>query len=92
IPAATGLKHYRTVQIEPVEPAAPPAEELLSEEELQADLELSGDGESSQLEGFGPSFAEELEQLASEIEDEKPAEGAGQAAGEGESSGEEESK
>ncbi|MGH2923299.1 MAG: DNA-directed RNA polymerase subunit beta', partial [Solirubrobacterales bacterium] len=91
IPAATGLKHYRTVQIEPVEPAAPPAEELLSEEELQADLELSGDGESSQLEGFGPSFAEELEQLASEIE-EKPAEGAGQAAGDGESSGEEEPK
>jgi DNA-directed RNA polymerase subunit beta' len=68
IPAATGLKHYRSVQIEPVEPAQPPAEELLSEEELQADLELAGDGEGSQLEGFGPSFAEELEELASEIE------------------------
>jgi len=68
IPAATGLRHYRSVEIEPVEPAQPPAEELLSEEELQADLELAGDGDGSQLEGFGPSFAEELEELASEIE------------------------
>ncbi len=68
IPAATGLKHYRSLQIEPVEPAQPPAEELLSEEELAAELDLAGDGESSQLEGFGPSFAEELEELASEIE------------------------
>ncbi len=69
IPAATGLKRYRSVEIEPVEPAQPPAEDLLSEEELQADLELAGDGgEGSQLEGFGPSFAEELEELASEIE------------------------
>jgi DNA-directed RNA polymerase subunit beta' len=81
IPAATGLKHYRSLQIEPVEPAQPPAEELLSEEELAAELDLAGDGESSQLEGFGPSFAEELEELASEIE--QP--GAGQAAGSGES-------
>jgi DNA-directed RNA polymerase subunit beta' len=68
IPAATGLAHYRSLEIEPVEPAQPPAEELLSEEELQADLELAGDGESASLEGFGPSFAEELEELASEIE------------------------
>ncbi len=68
IPAATGLGHYRSVQIEPVEPAQPPAEELLSEEELQADLELAGDGDAAALEGFGPSFAEELEELASEIE------------------------
>jgi DNA-directed RNA polymerase subunit beta' len=86
IPAATGLKHYRSVQIEPVEPAQPPAEELLSEEDLAAELDLAGDGESSQLEGFGPSFAEELEELASEIE--QP--GAGQTAGQGE--GEEDSK
>src|SRR6266540_3301218 len=67
IPAATGLKHYRSLQIEPVEPAQPPAEEF-SEEELAKELDLAGDGESSQLEGFGPSFAEELEELASEIE------------------------
>jgi len=69
IPAATGLKHYRSLQIEPVEPAQPPAEEF-SEEELAKELDLAGDGEgaASQMEGFGPSFAEELEELASEIE------------------------
>ena len=57
IPAATGLRHYRSLQIEPVEPAQPPSEELLSEEELAAELDLAGDGEGSQVEGFGPSFA-----------------------------------
>ena len=87
IPAATGLKHYRSLQIEPVEPAQPPAEELLSEEELAAELDLAGgDGEGSQLEGFGPSFAEELEELASEIE--TPAgSGSGSAPASGEGSG-----
>jgi DNA-directed RNA polymerase subunit beta' len=78
IPAATGLKHYRSLQIEPVEPAQPPAEEF-SEEELAKELDLAGDGESSPMEGFGPSFAEELEELASEIE----TPGAGQAASQG---------
>jgi DNA-directed RNA polymerase subunit beta' len=82
IPAATGLKHYRSLEIEPVEPAQPPAEDLLSEEELQADLELAGDGDGASLEqGFGPSFAEELEELASEIESPQ---GAEQASGEAE--------
>jgi DNA-directed RNA polymerase subunit beta' len=67
IPAATGLKHYRTVAIEPTEPVEPPSEEgLLDEEELAAELGLEGDG--ANLEGFGPSFAEELEELAQEIE------------------------
>jgi DNA-directed RNA polymerase subunit beta' len=84
IPAATGLRHYRSLQIEPVEPAQPPAEELLSEEELAAELDLAGDGEASQLEGFGPSFAEELEELASEIE--TPA-GSGSGPGEGSGDG-----
>jgi DNA-directed RNA polymerase subunit beta' len=79
IPAATGLKHYRGLQIEPVEPAQPPAEEF-SEEELAKELDLAGDGEAAPMEGFGPSFAEELEELASEIE----TPGAGQAAGTGE--------
>ncbi|HET9120329.1 MAG TPA: hypothetical protein VFN72_07320, partial [Solirubrobacterales bacterium] len=78
IPAATGLKHYRSLQIEPVEPAQPPAEEF-SEEELAKELDLAGDGDGSPMEGFGPSFAEELEELASEIE----TPGAGQAAGTG---------
>ena len=55
IPAATGLKHYRSLQIEPVEPAQPPVEEF-SEEELAKELDLAGDGEgaASSLEGFGP--------------------------------------
>jgi DNA-directed RNA polymerase subunit beta' len=70
IPAATGLKHYRTVAIEPTEPVEPPSEEgLLDEEELAAELGLAEDGEEvTELEGFGPSFAEELEELAQEIE------------------------
>jgi DNA-directed RNA polymerase subunit beta' len=69
IPAATGLKHYRTLEIEPVEPAQRPDEDILDEEELAAELGLGGDGEEpAELEGFGPSFAEELEELAQEIE------------------------
>ncbi len=70
IPAATGLKHYRSIQVEPVEPAAPPAEELLSEEALE-EMDLAGDG-SGQSEGFGASFAEELEEISSEIETAAP--------------------
>jgi DNA-directed RNA polymerase subunit beta' len=69
IPAATGLKHYRTVEIEPVEPAQRPEEDILDEEELAAELGLGEDGEEvTELEGFGPSFADELEELAQEIE------------------------
>ena len=71
IPAATGLRHYRSLEIEPVEPAQRPDEDLLDEEELAAELGLAGDGEksdSAELEGFGPSFADELEELAQEIE------------------------
>ncbi len=41
IPAATGLRHYRTLAIEPAEPVEPPSEEgLLDEEELAAELGL----------------------------------------------------
>ncbi len=69
IPAATGLKHYRSIEIEPVEPAQRPEEDLLDEEELAAELGLTEDGdEAAELEGFGPSFADELEELAQEIE------------------------
>ena len=75
IPAATGLKHYRSLEIEPVEPAQRPDEDLLDEEELAAELGLGGDGETpAELEGFGPSFADELEELAQEIESGAPAE------------------
>ncbi len=67
IPAAIGLRHYRTLSIEPTEPVEPPSEEgLLDEEELAAELGIDGDG--AELESFGPSFAEELEELAQEIE------------------------
>jgi DNA-directed RNA polymerase subunit beta' len=70
IPAATGLKHYRMVEIEPTEPVQPPPEEmgLLDEEELAAELGLAEGEEGAEIEGFGPSFAEELEELAQEIE------------------------
>jgi DNA-directed RNA polymerase subunit beta' len=66
IPAATGLKHYRTVAIEPAEPIEVPADDLLEEDELAA--ELGVDGVEAPAEGFGTSFAEELEELAQEIE------------------------
>jgi DNA-directed RNA polymerase subunit beta' len=67
IPAATGLKHYRTIAVEPAVPIEPPSEEgLLDEEELAAELGLDDGGEA--VESFGPSFAEELEELAQEIE------------------------
>jgi DNA-directed RNA polymerase subunit beta' len=75
IPAATGLRHYRTLEIEPVEPAQRPDEDLLDEDELAAELGLGGDGETpAELEGFGPSFADELEELAQEIESGAPTE------------------
>jgi DNA-directed RNA polymerase subunit beta' len=67
IPAATGLKHYRTIAVEPAVPIEPPSEEgLLDEEELAAELGLDDGAEA--VESFGPSFAEELEELAQEIE------------------------
>ncbi|MEX2024838.1 MAG: DNA-directed RNA polymerase subunit beta', partial [Thermoleophilaceae bacterium] len=52
IPAATGLKRYRRLEIEPTEPVRRPADEfgLLDEGDLAADLGISEDGE---LEGFG---------------------------------------
>jgi len=68
IPAATGLRHYRSLEIEPVEPAQRPDEELLDADELAAELGLRENGEESDVEGFGPSFADELEELAQEIE------------------------
>jgi DNA-directed RNA polymerase subunit beta' len=67
IPAATGLKHYRTVAIEPaVAIEAPTDDDLLEDDDLAA--ELGVDGVEAPVEGFGLSFAEELEELAQEIE------------------------
>jgi DNA-directed RNA polymerase subunit beta' len=68
IPAATGLKHYRTLSVEPAVAIEPPNEDgLLDEEELAAELGVDGAGETP-VESFGASFAEELEELAQEIE------------------------
>jgi DNA-directed RNA polymerase subunit beta' len=67
IPAATGLKHYRTVAIEPAVAIEPPTDDdLLEDDDLAA--ELGVDGVEAPVEGFGLSFAEELEELAQEIE------------------------
>jgi DNA-directed RNA polymerase subunit beta' len=67
IPAATGLKHYRTVAIEPAVAIEPPTDDdLLEDDDLAA--ELGVDGVEAPIEGFGLSFAEELEELAQEIE------------------------
>jgi DNA-directed RNA polymerase subunit beta' len=60
IPAATGLKHYRTVEIEPTEPVTrPTADEIgiLDEEQLASELGLS-DGEG--LEGLGAEISGEF--------------------------------
>jgi DNA-directed RNA polymerase subunit beta' len=69
IPAATGLKRYRTLEIEPAEPIARPTPEeigLLDESELAAELGLTGDGLDSLSFGDGNgdiSFGEELADL-----------------------------
>src|SRR5438552_3562892 len=56
IPAATGLKHYRTLEIEPTEPVERPSPDemgLLDEEQLAAELGLEADG----LEGLGADIS-----------------------------------
>jgi DNA-directed RNA polymerase subunit beta' len=71
IPAATGLRRYRRLEIEPAEPMPRPTPEeigLLDESELAAELGLTDSG----LEGFGfgtgggdgTSFGDELADLA----------------------------
>jgi DNA-directed RNA polymerase subunit beta' len=70
IPAATGLRHYRTIEIEPVEPPQRP-DEALDDAELAAELGLEGEMEvpkGADVEGFGSSFAEELAEIDSSIE------------------------
>jgi DNA-directed RNA polymerase subunit beta' len=59
IPAATGLKHYRTLEIEPTQPIErPTADEigLLDEDQLAAELGLEGEG----LEGLGAELSGEF--------------------------------
>jgi DNA-directed RNA polymerase subunit beta' len=61
IPAATGLKRYRRIHIEPTEPLPRPDEAAyLDQDELAAELGLSdGDG----LQGFGPAFDQDISTL-----------------------------
>jgi DNA-directed RNA polymerase subunit beta' len=77
IPAATGLRRYRRLEIEPTEPIPRPSPEeigLLDDTELAAELGLTGNGD---LEGFGfagegddgAAFADELADLATPPED-----------------------
>jgi DNA-directed RNA polymerase subunit beta' len=63
IPAATGLKRYRRIEIEPSEPLPRAMDDvgLLDQDELAAELGLDG-GES--LQGFGASFESDLEALS----------------------------
>jgi DNA-directed RNA polymerase subunit beta' len=68
IPAATGLKRYRTIEIQPSEPlplALPPE----AEAELLAALEEIGDGDVD-LDALGLSFEEPAEDSAPEAEPE----------------------
>jgi DNA-directed RNA polymerase subunit beta' len=62
IPAATGLKRYRRIEIEPSEPLPRAMDEvgLLDSDEIAAELGL-GDGDS--LGGFGSAFDEDLASL-----------------------------
>ena len=62
IPAATGLKRYRRIEIEPAEPLPRCLDDvgLLEGEDLAAELGLDdGDG----LQGFGRSLEQDLAQL-----------------------------
>ncbi|GAC1317661.1 MAG: DNA-directed RNA polymerase subunit beta' [Thermoleophilaceae bacterium] len=77
IPAATGLRRYRRLEMEPAEPLPRPSAEemgLLDESELAAELGLTDGG----LDGFsfgngsdGTSFGDELADLAAPPRDDK---------------------
>jgi DNA-directed RNA polymerase subunit beta' len=62
IPAATGLKRYRRIEIEPSEPLPRVMDEvgLLDSDEIAAELGL---GEADALGGFGAAFDEDLSTL-----------------------------
>ncbi|PZR69047.1 MAG: DNA-directed RNA polymerase subunit beta', partial [Solirubrobacterales bacterium] len=62
IPAATGLKRYRRIEIEPTEPLPRGLDDvgLLDGDDLAAELGL---GEEDGLSGFGPGFDQELASL-----------------------------
>jgi DNA-directed RNA polymerase subunit beta' len=62
IPAATGLKRYRRIEIEPAEPLPRAMDEvgLLDQDEIERELGL-GDGDG--LGGFGSAFSQDISEL-----------------------------
>ena len=62
IPAATGLKRYRRIEIEPSEPLPRAMDDvgLLDQDEIAAELGL-GDGDG--MGGFGSAFNEDIASL-----------------------------
>ncbi|MBK5111558.1 MAG: DNA-directed RNA polymerase subunit beta', partial [Thermoleophilia bacterium] len=67
IPAATGLKRYRSITIEPTEPFTPAEETVLLEEDDLGALGTDGNG-SAGADSFGEGFAKELEGISKEID------------------------
>ena len=68
IPAATGLKRYRSITVEPAVPFVPAEETVLLEED---DFGLDGDSNGSNgdsADSFGEGFAQELEGITRDIE------------------------
>ncbi len=64
IPAATGLKRYRSLTVEPAVPFAPAEETVLLEEDELNDPDVGSNGSDA----FGESFAGELEEINQEID------------------------
>jgi DNA-directed RNA polymerase subunit beta' len=63
IPAATGLKHYRTLEIEPTEPIVRPTPDeigMLDEEQLAAELGLDGEGLENLGAEIGTDFGDDF--------------------------------
>jgi DNA-directed RNA polymerase subunit beta' len=62
IPAATGLKRYRRIEIEPAEPLPRTIDDvgLLDQEEIAAELGLAGEGFNG---GYGQEFDQDLASL-----------------------------
>jgi DNA-directed RNA polymerase subunit beta' len=68
IPAATGLKRYRTITVEPAEPFMPAEETVLLEEDGFALDSGSNGSDGDGADSFGEGFAEELEGISRDIE------------------------
>ena len=75
IPAATGLRRYRRLEIEPTEPLARATDEigLLDDAELAAELGLDRDLDFSSFGNGGADFGDELADLATPRPEDEPA-------------------